>query len=112
MYVVGNYYKLPFFSVDTFILQGCTAISNSVDVITVSCNSSHEIRANATCLSDSGCDPLFKIATGNRTLNITGLDGGNMYTVVINVYSNGQVVLMNESVTLPNIMVIDESELQ
>ena len=98
---------LFFCFLDTFILQGCAAISDTVGAINVSCASSHKILV--TVLGYFQSSDLFNVFfAGDSPIYITGLQPGGVYNVTINVYSNGQVVLMDWIVQLQNIIVMDE----
>ncbi|XP_065910292.1 uncharacterized protein [Dysidea avara] len=90
---------------NTFILQSCTAASHTAGFITVSCNSSHELQVTATCYS---CAPQRVTANGVSNFNISGLQPGGNYMLIIRAYSNGQVVLENLTVLL-NTTVLNRS---
>jgi len=97
------------FCADTLILQGCSAESTSAGVITVSCNSSHQIQVTSTCYSNSNCDLLTKTANGGSPLYITGLDDTEMCTIMINVFNNGQVVMISRSVIIEHVKVVSSA---
>ena len=100
------YWCVAMFCADTLILQGCSAKSSSAGAITVSCNSSHQIQAISTCSSNSNCDLLTKTVNGGNPLYVTGLDDAKMCTIMINVFSNGQVVMTSSNVTIEGVKVV------
>jgi len=99
-----------FVCIDTFILQGCAANSLSVGSITVTCMSSHQIQVNASCTNCDDPAPPPKVKVGRNSVEIPDLEEGMMYTITINVYSNGRVVLMNDTVVFSNIVVMRKGE--
>jgi len=84
-------------------------MSRSVGVITVSCTSSHDIKATAIC---TNCDsaPMPVSESGKSPVDITNLETGMTYTIRINVFNDGLVVLMNENVVIENVVVRSEGK--
>ena len=83
--------------IGTSILYNCSVISPSNGVISVSCDSSHQIQITLIC-TDNCTNPLL-ITYGNSPLTVRGLDPGIIYTVLINIFDGNEVVLRNYVVT-------------
>ena len=81
----------------TSILYNCSVISPSNGVISVSCDSSHQIQITLICTNN--CTNSLLITYGNSPLTVRGLDPGIIYTVLINVFDGNEVVLRNYVVT-------------
>jgi len=95
---------------DTFILQGCTAISDTVGTISVSCASSHQIQVKALGYYQSS-GPVCAVSAGHSPVNVADLQPGGVYNITNNVYFNGQVVLMDLIIRLENVMVMNVGKL-
>ena len=72
--------------------------SPSVGTIRVSCDSSHQIQANAICRAVNCNNPLVT-SNGYSPLTVMGLVPGEVYTVSIHVFDGNQVVLNDERIT-------------
>ena len=80
--------------------------SPSIGTIRVSCDSSHQILVTLTHIND--CNPTLT-SNGSSPLNITGLDPGIMYCVIINVFAGNQVVFRDQTVMTNIIVMSDQS---
>ena len=96
MYVSNHFY---FHILDTFVLYNCKAYSPSAGTIRVSCDSSHQILVTLTCTNNCS-NPLF-ITYGYSPLFIRMLDSEILYTVVVNVFHDNEVVLRNQTYMRP-----------
>jgi len=82
------------FCIGTFILQNCTITSPSNGTVLVSCDSHYQIHVILTC---NDCNVTMKTANGSSPINVTGLDPGKLYSVIIREYSD-HVVLSNQAI--------------
>ena len=78
------------------LLENCTVTSPSAGTIRVSCDSSHQIAVSVTCTS---CNNSMVTNNGSSPLTVGGLDPGIMYTVMISVFDNNQVITTDQMVT-------------
>ena len=85
-----------FYNIDTSILQNCDITSPNTGIIRVSCNSCHQILVTVTC---TNCNPNMVTSSGSSPLAVGGLDPGMVYSVMINVFDDNEVIITNETVT-------------
>ena len=89
---------------DTYILQNCSVTLPIAGTIRVSCDPYHQILVTVTCINCNNSNMVT--SNGSSPLTVGGLDPGMMYSVVINVFDDNQVVLSDQTINV-NITVMD-----
>ena len=80
--------------------------TGTTGTIRVSCDSSHQIHVTLTC---TNCTNPLLITYGSSPLIVRGLDPGVIYSVIINVFDDNQIVLRNQTVMLTITVMDDKS---
>ena len=81
----------------TTVLRDCTVTSPSAGTITISCDSPYQILVTLTCTNN--CSNPMVTSIGSSPLTVRGLEPGMMYSVLINVFDNNQIILRNVTIT-------------